>query len=131
PVPSRLASIDELRVLADVVGRYGRGSIAYAPQSAVEGIDVADRELLIELAVRGGVPLVTQGLGGRSKVDAPTRTWLESRDFLDRSAAMGSPVYSLLMTRPLNGPFTLAGGPPRYEGVPLWHEFMNLPVAER
>ena len=38
PVPSRLASLDELRALADVVGRYGRGSIAYAPESAVEGI---------------------------------------------------------------------------------------------
>ena len=131
PVPSRLASIDELRVLADVVGRYGRGSIAYAPESAVEGINATDRDLLIELAGRGGVPLVTQGLGGRSKVDAPTKTWLESRDFLDRSAAMGAPVYSLLMTRPLNGPFTLAGGTSRYEGVPLWHELMQVPLDER
>ncbi len=131
PVPSRLSSIDELRALADVVGRYGRGSIAYAPESAVEGISSIDRDLLIELAGLGGVPLVTQGLGGRSKVDAPTKTWLESRDFLDRSAAAGSPVYSLLMTRPLNGPFTLAGGTSRYEGVPLWHELMNVPLDER
>ena len=57
PVPSRLASIDELRALADVVGRYGRGSIAYAPESAVEGISADDRDLLIELAGRGGVPV--------------------------------------------------------------------------
>ena len=71
PVPSRLATHDELRALADAQGRFGRGSIAYAPQSAVEGIDAADRDLLIELAGRAGVPLITQGLGGRSKVDAP------------------------------------------------------------
>ncbi|HMJ74657.1 MAG TPA: amidohydrolase family protein, partial [Iamia sp.] len=99
PIPSRLADLDEVRALADAVGRYGRGSIAFAPESAVEGISPDDRDLLIELARRGGVPSITQGLGGRSKVDAPTKTWEESRRFLDRSAELGSPVYSLLMTR--------------------------------
>lgn len=131
PVPSRLATLDELRALADAVGRFGRGSIAYAPESAVEGIDAADRDLLIELSRRGGVPVITQGLGGRSKIDAPTQAWQESREFLDRSAAEGAPVYSLLMTRPLNGPFTLREGTSRYEGVPLWHALMNATVDER
>lgn len=131
PVPSRMASLDELRALADAQGRYGRGSLAYAPESAVEGIDTADRDLLIELSARAGVPVITQGLGGRSKVDAPTQTWLESRAFLDRSAAAGTPVYSLLMTRPLNGPFDLLGGTSRYEGVPLWHQFMGLDEATK
>jgi N-acyl-D-amino-acid deacylase len=126
PVPSRLATRDEMRALADAQGRYGKGSIAYAPESAVEGINAEDREFLIELAGRAGAPLITQGLGGRSKVDAPTQTWLESRAFLDRSAAAGMPVYSLLMTRPLNGPFDLIDGTSRYEGVPLWHELMGL-----
>ena len=91
PVPSRLASLDELRALADAVGVHARGSIAYAPGSAVEGIDAADRELLIELAARGGVPVITQGLGGRSKVDAPTKAWEQSRAFLDGSAAARAP----------------------------------------
>ena len=130
PVPSRLASLDELRSLADAQGRHGLGSLAYAPGSAVEGIDATDRDLLIELARRAGVPLITQGLGGRSKVDAPTKTWLESQAFLDRSAAAGTPVYSLLMTRPLNGPFDLVVGTSRYEGVPLWHQLMGLDAAE-
>lgn len=126
PVPSRLASLDELRVLADAVGRYARGSIAYAPTSAVEGIGAADRELLIELAARGGVPVITQGLGGRSKVDAPTKTWEQSRAFLESSADRGAPVYSLLMTRAFNGTFSLREGSSRYDGVPLWRELMGL-----
>jgi N-acyl-D-amino-acid deacylase len=126
PVPSRLSSLDELRALADAVGVYARGSIAYAPGSAVEGIDAADRELLIELATRGGVPVITQGLGGRSKVDAPTKAWEQSRAFLDGSAERGAPVYSLLMTRAFNGPFTLREGTSRYDGVPLWRELMGL-----
>ncbi len=131
PVPSRLASLGELRALADAVGVHARGSIAYAPGSAVEGIDEVDRELLIELAARGGVPVVTQGLGGRSKVDAPTQAWQQSRAFLDRSAELGAPVYSLLMTRAFNGPFTLREGTSRYDGVPLWRELMGLDWAER
>lgn len=131
PIPSRLASLDEVRALADAVGRHARGSIAFAPESAVEGISPADRDLLIELAQRGGVPAITQGLGGRSKVDAPTRTWEESRRFLDRSAELGAPVYSLLMTRPLNGPFTVAGGTSRYEGVPRWNALMTASLDEK
>ena len=131
PVPSRLSSRDELRALADAQGRRARGSIAYAPESAVEGIDATDRDLLIDLAGRAGVPLITQGLGGRSKVDAPTQAWEESRRFLDRSAAAGSPVYSLLMTRPLNGPFTVLGGTSRYEGVPLWNELMGADAGTK
>jgi N-acyl-D-aspartate/D-glutamate deacylase len=131
PIPSRLASLDEVRALADAVGRHGRGSIAFAPESAVEGISPEDRDLLIELARRGGVPSITQGLGGRSKVDAPTKAWAESRAFLDRSAQLGTPVFSLLMTRPLNGPFTVAEGTSRYEGVPSWHRLMTATIEEK
>jgi N-acyl-D-aspartate/D-glutamate deacylase len=114
-----------------VVGRTGRGSIAYAPKSSVEGIGPADRDLLIELGARGGVPVITQGLGGRNKVEAPELAWDEAAKFLDRSTANGTPVYCLLMTRGFNGPFTLALGSSRYEGVPLWHELFALPLDER
>jgi N-acyl-D-aspartate/D-glutamate deacylase len=131
PVPSRLASLEELQSLADAVGVFARGSIAYAPVSAVEGIDAVDRQLLIDLAARGGVPVVTQGLGGRSKVDAPTKTWEQSRAFLDESARRGAPVFSLLMTRAFNGPFTLREGSSRYDGVPLWRELMGLDWTAR
>ena len=99
--------------------------------SAVEGIDAADRELLIELAARGGVPVVTQGLGGRSKVDAPTKAWEQSRAFLDDSALRGAPVFSLLMTRAFNGTFSLREGSSRYDGVPLWRELMALDWEQR
>src|SRR4051812_16479496 len=131
PIPSRLADLDELRVMADVVGRYGRGTIAYAPGSAMEGIDAADRKLLIELASRAGVPVVTQGLGGRSKIDAPELAWHEASAFLDDSTAAGAPVYCLLMVESSHGPFSFITGTTRYEGVPMWNELFTLPVEER
>ena len=69
PCRAGLASIDEMRALADVIGRSGVGSIAYAPGSAVEGIDAADRDLLIELrdASRGagGDPGARRTIEGR------------------------------------------------------------------
>ena len=101
----------ELRALADAVGIHARGSIAYAPgQRRRRASMPRDRELLIELAARGGVPVITQGLGGRSKVDAPTqglggnrgRSWTAP-------PKRGAPVYSLLMTRAFNGPVHPAG----------------------
>jgi len=131
PCPSRLATHDELRALADVIGRYGSGTFSFAPESAAEGVSEADREFMIELAQRSGVPVVIQGLGGRSKIDAPTQSWQEAREFLDRSAALGAPVYSLLMTRPVSGPFTLKKGTSRYEGVPLWHKMMTASLEGR
>ena len=54
------------------------------------------------------------------------RAWEQSRTFLDGSAERGAPVYSLLMTRAFNGPFTLREGSSRYDGVPLWRELMGL-----
>ena len=131
PIPSRLADIDELRVMADVVGRYGRGTIAYAPGSSMEGIDASDRKLLIELAGRGGVPVVTQGLGGRSKIDAPDLAWHDASAFLDDSTAAGAPVYCLLMVEASHGPFTFEGGTTRYEGVPMWNDLWALSHDER
>jgi len=131
PAPSRLADHGELRALAAALGRHGRGSFAFAPESAAEGVSAADREFMIELARLSGVPVVIQGLGGRSKIDAPTQSWREAEAFLDRSASLGAPVYSLLMARPFGGPFDLRRGTSRYEGVPLWHRLMNLDVEER
>ena len=68
PVPSRLASLDEMRALADVIGGGGGvGSIAYAPGSAVEGIDAGDRDLLIELATRSHSAGVAEDHGDRPR----------------------------------------------------------------
>ena len=118
-------------------GRRGRAATGAGrsrshPESAVEGISPDDRDLLIELARRGGVPSITQGLGGRSKVDAPTKAWEESRAFLDRSAdARHARVLAAHDPRRSTGPFTVAEGTSRYEGVPSWHRLMTAPIEEK
>ena len=120
PVPSRLASREELRALVNEVGRCNRGSISYLPHSAVGGLDEADGDYLIELALGSRLPILIQGLGARSKVDAPTATWEHSRAYLERARARGAAVYSLLMARPFHRRFSLAGGTGLYDGVPAF-----------
>ncbi|MCG8587732.1 MAG: amidohydrolase family protein [Proteobacteria bacterium] len=125
PVPSRLSDHDELEALVVEVGRANRGSFAYLPFSAVGGLTPEDGALLIRLALASRVPVIIQGLGARSKVDAPTATWPESKRYLERARAAGAAIYSMLMARPFHRTFTLAAGTTLYEGVPVFHRLFT------
>ncbi|MGQ0831649.1 MAG: N-acyl-D-amino-acid deacylase family protein [Microthrixaceae bacterium] len=123
PVPSRLSSLDELKTLAEAAGRAGGGSLAYLPGSAVGGITPDDEELLIEMSLRARMPVIIQGLGARSKVDAPTAGWDNAKRFVDEATARGAAVYSMAMSKPFNRTFDLAVGTKLYEGA---HELNRL-----
>jgi N-acyl-D-aspartate/D-glutamate deacylase len=131
PVPSRYSETDELLALAHEVGRAGRGTISYLPRSAVGGLDAADMELLLELGRASRVPVIIQGLGGRNKVDAPGATWPAALEFLARADAEGVPIYSMLLARPFDRPFTLSAGTTLYEGVPAWDRVVAPAVVDR
>ncbi len=117
PVPSRLSSLEELTALCEAAGRAGPGSLAYLPGSAVGGITPADEELLIDLSLRSRLPVIIQGLGARSKVDAPTAGWDNAKRFVDEATARGAAVYSMAMSKPFNRTFDLAAGTKLYEGA--------------
>src|SRR3546814_373671 len=115
PVPSRLSSLDQLKALVEAAGRGGGGSIAYLPGSAVGGITPDDEELLIELSLLSRMPVIIQGLGARSKVDAPTAGWDSAKRFVDEATARGAAGYSLAMSHPFNRTFDLPAGHNLYE----------------
>ncbi|MCA9502518.1 MAG: amidohydrolase family protein [Myxococcales bacterium] len=125
PVPSRIASKAELEALVREVGAANRGSISYLPFSSIGGLDEADGDLLIRLALASRLPVITQGIGARSKVDAPTATWEHSRAYLERARSVGAGVYSMLMARPFERRFSLAEGTSLYEGVPAFHRLFT------
>ncbi len=131
PIASRFAAKTELLALAEEAGRAGAGSIAYLPESVIGGLDERDEDLLIELGRRSRVPIVIQGVGGRDKVDAPTAGWDRAKAFLDRAAAEGAAVFSILRTHPFDRPIDLEEGCPLYAGVFLWASFMELSHAEK
>src|SRR5688500_11354457 len=117
PVPSRLSSLDELKALSEAAGRAGGGSLAYLPGSAVGGITPDDEELLIEMSLLSRLPVIIQGLGARSKVDAPTAGWDNAKRFVDEATSRGAAVYSMAMSKPFNRTFDLAAGTKLYEGA--------------
>lgn len=125
PVPSRLASKDELEALVAEVGRANGGSISYLPYSSIGGLDDGDGDFLIRLALSSRLPIIIQGLGARSKVDAPTATWDHCLAYLERARKQGAGVYSMLMARPFNRRFSLAEGTSLYEGVPAFQRLFD------
>jgi N-acyl-D-aspartate/D-glutamate deacylase len=131
PVPSRLASRDEMAALAEEAGKAGAGSIAYLPFSAIGGLNDEDMDFLIHLSKVSGYPVVIQGLGGRNKVDAPTATWEASKEFLDRATAQGAPVYSILIARPFDRAAMVDENNLHYLAVPSWSRMLKLPFDER
>src|SRR4030095_13688910 len=86
PVPSRKATFEEVAILAETAGEGGAGSIAYLDQSAVQGYDAQDRERLIELAHRSGLPVVVQGMGFRP---GAKERWGDPTSFLARARETG------------------------------------------
>jgi N-acyl-D-aspartate/D-glutamate deacylase len=131
PVPSRAATHEEIIALVETAGRTRPGSICYLPESAIGGLNAEDQDFLIELGLAGGIPVIIQGLGGRSKVDAPTATWDASVEFLADATAKGAPVYSLLITRPFDRTVEIGPNNVHYRAVFDFHEFLNLPIEER
>ena len=131
PVPSRLSSLEELKALSAEAGSANGGSIAYLPGSAVGGITPDDEDLLIEMSLAARLPVIIQGLGARSKVDAPTAGWDNAKRFVDEATAQGAAVYSMAMSKPFNRTFDLATGTKLYEGCPQFHRmFTEASTAE-
>jgi N-acyl-D-aspartate/D-glutamate deacylase len=133
PVPSRFASLEELEVLCAEAGRHRGGSISYLHRSAIGGLDQDDKELLVRLGRRSRLPIILQGLGGRSKVDVPGAGWEEVAAWIEEAGRQGVGIYSLLRNHPFDRDFRIATGTNLYEGVPAWHKVVGagLPPAEK
>jgi N-acyl-D-amino-acid deacylase len=77
------------------------------------------------LSLSSRMPVVIQGLGARSKVDAPTAGWDNAKRFVDEATDQGAAVYSLAMSKPFNRTFTLAAGTTMYEGALEFHRMFT------
>ena len=132
PVPSRLADRGEVFALAEEVGAYGAGSICYLPATAVSGISESELANLLEFSQRAGVPVIIQGLGARSKVDAPTAAeWPSVVKYLDEATRQGAPIYSMLVARPFDRAITFDESNHHWAAVSSWHRMTRLPIEER
>ncbi len=128
PVPSRKATFEEVAILAETAGEGGAGSIAFLAESAVQGYDARDRERLIELAHRSGLPVVVQGMGFRP---GARERWEDQTSFLASARERGAAIYSMLRTQPFMRPFNWRRGTSLFDGVFTWRDLPALTSDER
>jgi len=126
PVPSRRAAFEEVLALAEAAGEGGAGSIAFLAETAVQGYDARDRERLVELAHRSGLPVVVQGMGFRP---GARERWEDQTRFLAAARGRGAAIYSMLRTQPFMRPFNWRRGTSLFDGVFHWRELSALPAA--
>ncbi|HLX88781.1 MAG TPA: amidohydrolase family protein [Acidimicrobiales bacterium] len=125
PVPSRFASLHELEVLCAEAGRHHGGSITYLHRSAIGGLDQDDKDLLVRLGTVSRLPIILQGLGGRSKVDVPGAGWEDVAAWIEDAGRQGVGIYSMLRNHPFDRDFRVDAGTNLYEGVPAWHRVLG------
>ena len=128
PVPSRRAPFEEVATLAEAAGERGPATIAFLAESAVQGYDAQDRERLIELARRSGLPVIVQGMGFRPGQRAK---WEDQVRFLEEARQRGAAIFSMLRTQPFMRPFNWRRGTSLFDGVVHWRDLPDLPPAER
>lgn len=127
-VPSCYGSFDEVAALARAAGRTGRGSIGFIPDSAIGGLSSEEGELLIELALGSGLPVIIQGVGQRLGMRAQ---WERDLAFLARVRERGAAIYSTYRTQPYRRPFDWKFGTSIFDGIFEWREISKLPTEER
>lgn len=128
PIPSRLATDEEILELASVLGELNRGSIQISrgtlgvAVSAEQGVDFFRR-----LAARSGRPVIWQSIAHRW--DRPDE-WRRLLDMAQDSLATGAPSYPLCNARLFNNRFNLKNAQV-FDDLPTWKEILFKSVDER
>jgi len=128
PVPSRHAAFEEVAALAQAAGAGGAGSIAILPETAVRGLEQIDRDRLIELGKRSGLPIIIQGMGCRVGKEAD---WEDQKRYFAQARDQGAAIFSMCRSQPFMRPFTWKRGTSVFDGVFHWRDLSACAVEER
>jgi N-acyl-D-aspartate/D-glutamate deacylase len=128
PIPSRLATDEEILELAGVLGELNRGSVQISRGTlGVSRPAEEDVNLFHRLAERSGRPVIWQSIAHR--LNAPD-LWKRLLDLAQDSLASGVPSYPLCNARLFNGRFTLKNAQ-TFDELPTWKQIMFMPVENR
>ncbi|MGH7803445.1 MAG: amidohydrolase family protein, partial [Candidatus Binatia bacterium] len=128
PVPSRFSAFEEVAILCEAAGEGGSGSISILPETAVRGLTAGDREKLIDLGRRCGLPIIIQGMGCRAGKE---ESWEDQKRFFAEARDRGAAIYSVLRTQPFMRVFDFDRGTSLFDGVFHWRDLGGLPADER
>lgn len=122
PIPSFLASEEELLALAGVLGGLGRGMIGINPRTKAQEFCQADRDQLVRLARETGRPVNWNEFGQRDEWPGQWRSLLQMMESAGRA---GHRVYGVMRCQRMDLHFNLADTR-AFDGAPAWREVMAL-----
>lgn len=128
PVPSRLASDDEVLALADVLREFNVGSIELAPRSVELGFDERERQFLWKLSRQTGRPINWNALFDNQ---ARPGLWRKLVDFLDETFQKGGQCYALNFCNRVDQWFDLTEPQLVFIDQVAWRRTLRLPFEEK
>ena len=128
PIPSRLATDEEIAELASVLGELNCGSMQISRGTLGTARPVEeDIDFFRRLASTSGRPVIWQSIAHRW--NAP-ELWRKLLDLAQDSLASGAASYPLTNARLFNGRFTLKNAQ-TFDDLPSWKQVMFAPVEQR
>ncbi len=128
PIPSRLATDEEIVELASVLGELNCGSMQISRGTLGTARPVEeDIDFFRHLASTSGRPVIWQSIAHRW--NAP-ELWRKLLDLAQHSLASGAASYPLTNARLFNGRFTLKNAQ-TFDDLPSWKQVMFAPVEQR
>ncbi|MEE3327785.1 MAG: amidohydrolase family protein [Myxococcota bacterium] len=127
PVPSNLASPEEIVALTSVLAEFGRGAVEIIPASFGQGYDEADRNLIHAIYQASGRPIELNIL--LPTQDNPM-AWQETLDFCDEASRQGVRIHPQFTTNKLELHLKLSDTFV-FDEMAEWRSVLTLPDAER
>ena len=128
PIPSRLATDEEIVELACALGEINQGAVQISRGSlGVSVPNVESVKLFDEIATKSGRPVVWQSIAHRW--DRPNM-WREQLDLAAQSLAKGAQSYPLCNARLFNNRLTMKNAQV-FDDLPTWKQILFLPMEER
>ena len=128
PVPSNLATPEEIVALSSVLGSFDEGAIEHLCRSFALGYDRSDRSLLRAIAVAsGGKPLHVNPL---LRFTNQPDVWRDCLDVLEGYAADGLRVYPMASANPKGLHLALADTG-MLDEMPSFRSVLSAPMPER
>ena len=130
PVPSRLASHEEVIELGSTLAEFRIGSIEIITETSVMGGDKfseADERLLTELSLRSGRPVNWNELS--HSWDRPN-AWRQQMAYMTEAAKQGAQVYAIARCQRLDTYFNLRNGT-QFSKLETTRGVLDLPKEEK
>jgi N-acyl-D-amino-acid deacylase len=127
PVPSNLATEDEIVALCSVLAEFDRGAIEIIPRSFSEGYDDRDRLLLRRMVAASGKPIDLNTV-----VWFPNQPegWIRTMEFIEEQTARGARLYPMYAVHKGGAYFSLETTF-LFDDVPALRQALLLPEDER